>query len=440
MGGMPMSPAENIHKRLRGGFRISHGRTGLYNSRMALPATKTAAMYVLKRLRAAGHESLFAGGCVRDMLLGRSSYDYDVATSATPQQVRQLFPHVLLVGAQFGVAMVIHRRRKVEVTTFRTDESYSDGRRPDGVRHATAREDAQRRDFTINAMFYDPLAEEVIDYVGGREDLDRGVVRTVGEPQQRFAEDYLRMLRAVRFAVRLGFRIDPSTEDGIRRNAANITAVSGERILDELWRMLSEPSAAEALRRMAELGLAEHILSELFDTGAWEQAIRRVEHVANRRDATLALAALLAELPPGDISAIIRRWGASNDLKHSARWMAEHLQDWRRADDMPLRELKPLMAGEHFDRLKRLWRFEEREATGGVAGCRRIARRANAIPPESVSPPALVTGADLMEMGLKPGPRMGRILRRIHDAQLDEQIATRDEAMDLARQLIHEAG
>ena len=405
---------------------------------MARPANKSAALHVLKRLREAGHEALLAGGCVRDMLLGRRSSDYDVATSASPQEVKRLFRRVLLVGAQFGVAMVLHRGRKVEVTTFRSDASYSDGRRPDAVRYADAREDALRRDFTINGMFYDPVADEVIDYVGGREDLQRGVIRTIGEPEHRFSEDYLRMLRAVRFAVRLGFRIDPATADGIRAHAASITAVSGERVLDELWRMLSEPSAA--LRRMAELDLARHIVPELFEAGAWDRAVLRAEAVAKRRDPTLSLAAALVDLPPGRIHAVTRRWGASNELRSAVTWMHEHLGDWARAEQMPLREFKRLMANEHFDRLRRLWRFEEREATGRVAHGRRITRRARSIPPETVAPAPLATGADLMEMGVESGPEMGRVLEKLYDAQLDEEIAARQEALALARRLARRGG
>jgi poly(A) polymerase len=407
---------------------------------MARTATKSAALHVVNRLREAGHQALLAGGCVRDMLLGRRSSDYDVATSASPQEVKRLFRHVLLVGAQFGVAMVIHRGRKVEVTTFRSDVSYTDGRRPDAVRYATAREDAQRRDFTINGMFYDPEADEVLDYIGGREDLARGVVRTIGEPAERFGEDYLRMLRAVRFAVRLGFRIDPATADGIRTHAAHITAVSGERILEELWRMLSEPSAADALWRMAELGLAKHVVPELFATGAWERAVERVSAVAKRRDATLSLAAMLVDLPPAEIGAVTRRWGASNDLRDAVKWMHKHLGDWRRAEQMPLREFKRLMASEHFARLRRLWQFEERRATGRVTHGRRIARRAGAIPPEAVAPPPLVTGADLMELGAEAGPEMGRVLRKLYDAQLDEEITTRKQALAAARRFMQGEG
>ena len=218
-------------------------------------ATKSVALWVVRVLRGAGHEALFAGGCVRDMLLGRRSTDYDVATSATPEQVRGLFRRVLLVGAQFGVAMVIVRRRRVEVTTFRSEGAYSDGRRPNSVTFTSARQDALRRDFTINGMFFDPVARQVIDYVGGQKDLKLGVIRTIGPAEDRFGEDYLRMVRAVRFAARFEFEIQPATAQAIVHHAPQIVGISGERVFDELSKMLSRPSAPEALLRLEELGL-----------------------------------------------------------------------------------------------------------------------------------------------------------------------------------------
>ncbi|MFW6132784.1 MAG: CCA tRNA nucleotidyltransferase [Planctomycetota bacterium] len=407
---------------------------------MAKPATKSTALWVVRRLRKAGFEALLAGGCVRDMLLGRRSYDYDVATDATPTQVRRLFDHVLLVGAKFGVAMVIHRGRRVEVTTFRSDVSYSDGRRPDAVRYGSPREDALRRDFTVNGMFYDPLDERVIDCVGGREDLARRVIRTIGSPDERFAEDYLRMLRAVRFAVALGFAIDADTAAAVRRHAPGIASISGERVFEELWKMLAAPSAGEALETLDELRLAPQVLGELFAASrpAWPVAVERVRFVAGRRDPALALAALLCDLSPRDIRRVLRRWGASNELRDALCWLAGRLDDWRRAAELPLCAFKRLMAHERFDDLRRLWRFEERRATGGEARCRRIARRANAVPPDRVAPPPLLTGDDLKRLGMRQGPRLGRVLRRLYDAQLDEEIRTRNEAERLAERLIDE--
>jgi len=415
---------------------------------MAGEADKATAMWVLRHLRQAGFQALLAGGCVRDMLLGLPCSDYDVATDATPQQVQQLFRRVLLVGAKFGVAMVIRRGQRVEVTTFRTDLSYSDGRRPDGVRFVTAREDALRRDFTINGMFYDPVADEVLDYVGGREDLRRRVIRTIGDPARRFAEDYLRLIRAVRFAVRLGFRIDPATADAIRAQAPHVTAMSGERIYDELSKMLARDTAAQATRLLAEVGLARHILPGLFAEGRWERAMGRLEGVARRKDLLLSLAALLAELPHGTIVQTIRGWGASNEIRDGVSWMAEHLGDWRSAGQAPgegkgpamvLCDFKRLRAKKHFDRLRLLWAVEERGSTGGTACARRIARRAGSISKERACPTPFVTGVDLKGMGLTEGPLLGEILHRLYDAQLNEELPTRRAALKAARKMVASA-
>jgi tRNA nucleotidyltransferase/poly(A) polymerase len=408
---------------------------------MAKPATESTALWVVRRLRQAGFQALFAGGCVRDMLLGRKSSDYDVATEATPQQVRKLFSHVLLVGAKFGVAMVIHRGRKVEVTTFRSDLSYSDGRRPDGVRFSSPKEDALRRDFTINGMFYDPLAGKVLDHVGGQRDLRHGVIRTIGPAERRFAEDYLRMLRAVRFAVRLNFRIDRATAAAIRKHAPHIRSISGERIYDELTRMLSIASAGDALCRLADLGLAQAILPGLFAGAAtWPAALARVEAVAARQDVLLTLSALMAGLGDEEIRRAVRGWGAGNDVRDGLCWIARHLKDWRRAAEMPLAEFKRLLARRHFEHLRRLWAVHERRETGRLTQARRIRRRAAGIPKNRIAPPPLVTGDDLKRLGLPEGPLLGQILGELYDAQLNETLTSRRAALKAAREMIRQAG
>jgi len=409
---------------------------------MAKPADRATAVWVLKRLREAGFEALLAGGCVRDMLLGLRSTDYDIAASATPQQVRKLFSHVLLIGAKFGVAVVIHRGRAVEVATFRSDDSYSDGRRPDSVSFSGPRQDALRRDFTINGMFFDPLAGKrgkVIDYVGGRKDLRRRVIRTIGRADRRFAEDYLRMIRAVRFAGRLGFAIAPTTAAAIRRHAPNITAISGERIFDELLKMLQHRSAVEAMEKLRQLHLAEQILPELFGSGdLWPAAMFRLAGVAKVGCAGTALGAMLAELRPVCIRRIIRRWGGPNWMRSKFCFFSEHLDDWRKAADMPLCNLKRIMASAHFRRLRLLWRLEELRLTGRDTQARRIAWRVGGIPKSKVSPKPFVTGSDLKEMGLAEGPRLGRALRRLYNAQLNEEITTRRQAVAMARRLMDE--
>ena len=391
-------------------------------------------MWVLRRLRKGGFQALFAGGCVRDMLLRRRCSDYDIATDATPHQVSKLFGRVLLIGAKFGVAMVLRGRRKIEVATFRSDASYTDGRRPDAVTFTDPREDALRRDFTINGMFYDPISREVIDYVGGREDLARGIVRTIGPARRRFAEDYLRMLRAVRFSVRFGFELHAPTAAAVRKHAARIVSISGERIFDELTKMLSIASAPEAMRMLARLNLAPVVLEDVFgQPGLWARAVDRVEAVARRKDFTLTLAALLVELGPKAIRRMIRQWGAANELRDALCWLAEHYGRWGGAVDMPLCDFKRFAACEHFQRLRGLWRHAERAATGGSVIARRTARRLARIDPRRLAPAPLVTGDDLKALGLTEGRALGRLLRALYDAQLNETLLTRRAAMAAAR-------
>jgi poly(A) polymerase len=404
---------------------------------MARPASQAMALSVLRRLRRAGYETYFAGGCVRDRLMGNRTHDYDIATSATPDQVRQLFRHVLLVGAQFGVAMVVEKQQIVEVVTFRSDSTYSDGRRPDAVSFSSPREDALRRDFTINGMFYDPLSREVIDYVDGQRDLAARVIRTIGLPTERFGEDYLRMIRAVRFAVRFGFVIEADTEKAIRQRARSIERISGERVFDELSKMLSAASAGEALAELDRMGLARHILPELFDAGMdWAGTVDRVSALAAGKDGTLAMMTLLCDLPARAIRKRLRHWGASNALRDAVLWAHTHRDEWADAADKPLCEFKRLMANEHFERLGQLWRVRERAATGKGRQSRRIARRVNGIDPAQVAPEPFIGGADLIAMGLKEGPALGAIHKALYNAQLNEELLSRRAAMAEARRCV----
>jgi len=406
---------------------------------MAQPATKADALSVIRTLRAAGFEALLAGGCVRDMLLGLTPTDYDVATDASPEQVAGLFKRVLMVGAKFGVAMVLRGRRTVEVATFRDDLSYADGRRPVGVRFSSPLEDARRRDFTINGMFYDPIAEAVIDYVGGQEDLRRGVVRAIGDPDRRMAEDYLRLLRAVRFAARFGFTLETATREAIERHAPHLARISGERILDELRKMLAGPNVAAAMAQVHRLHLTEPIFgASVAAVPSWQAAGRRLELLGDARDATAALACLLADAGAGTIRRLCRRWGASNELRDALVHLATNLPRWRTAAELPLPAFKRLMAAPTWDRLQRLWAVEERRLTGDDARSRAIADRAAGIDPARIAPPPLVTGDDLKALGLTEGPRLGRVLRRLYDEQLDERLDTREQAMARAAALVRE--
>ncbi len=400
-------------------------------------ATKDLALWVIRRLRRAGHEALLAGGCVRDVLLGLRPADYDVATSATPQQVRRLFDRVLMVGAQFGVAAVLRRGRTIEVATFRSDVSYSDGRRPDKVVFSSAREDALRRDLTINGMFLDPIAEEVIDYVGGRADLERGIVRAIGRANERFAEDYLRMLRAVRFAARLEFRIAPATARAIRAHAPKIGCISGERVREELTKVFAGPHGAEAMAIAHRLALAPEIFgADITEAAPWTAAMDRLGRVARHRDVPLSLAAIFAEAPAGRVRALTRRWGASNDLRNMLLWLNQKFPLWPSAATCPLPDFKRLMAHAGWDRLRKLWRAEELRLTGRDTAARRVAQRAGRVDPGQVAPASWITGSDLQRMGLTEGPHLGRVLKALYELQLDEQLPDRPAALAKARQLI----
>jgi poly(A) polymerase len=404
---------------------------------MAKEADKSTALAVLRQLRDAGYQALFAGGCVRDMLLETRPKDYDIATDATPQQVAELFDRTLMVGAKFGVAVVLLRGRMVEVATFRSDVSYSDGRRPDQVVYSTPRDDAERRDFTINGMFYDPLGEEVIDYVGGRGDLAAGIIRTIGSPKQRFAEDYLRMLRAVRFATRLGFRLEADTAAAIRRTAPRIAEISGERIADEMTRMLAEETAGAALELMRELRLAREVLPEFFASNdVWPIALRRVNAVAPKKDPILTFGALLMNLSATAIRTLVKRWGASNELRDALLYFSTHRHAWRSAAEMNLASLKRILAGPHVDRLRTLWSVREEIETAEQTQARRIARRIGSIDPNKIAPKPYVTGADLKTLGLDEGPALGKVHRKLYDLQLDETLTSRRAALARAEKLV----
>src|SRR6185312_6835975 len=269
---------------------------------------------IVERLRAAGHQALFAGGAVRDRLLGQPAQDYDVATDAHPGAIMALFPRHTAVGAKFGVVLVHQGEAHVEVATFRTESSYRDGRHPSAVAYATdPREDVLRRDFTINGLLFDPVREELLDYVGGRADLAAGIVRAIGDPERRFQEDHLRMLRAVRFAARLGFVLDPATQAAIQRGAARIREISQERVRDEILKMLTEGRARRAFELLDATGLLAVVLPEIAamkgveqppqyhpEGDVWTHTLMMLEGLPHPCPPTLALGVLLHDVgkPP----------------------------------------------------------------------------------------------------------------------------------------------
>lgn len=398
-----------------------------------------AALAVVRRLRDAGHQALWAGGCVRDMLLEIPPTDIDVATSAHPEAIVQLFRRTRAVGMQFGVVLVKQGPHWIEVATFRTDVNYTDGRRPERVVFTTAEEDAQRRDFTINGLFYDPLDEQVLDYVGGRDDLKAGVVRAIGEPPHRFAEDHLRMLRAVRFATRFGFRIDPATAEAIRGHAHDLSRISAERIREELEKMFLRPTRGQSVREISALGLLPHLWPDArWADGQCERAARLLDALPTDAGFVLCLAALLLEDSPNEVRRVARELRCSNDEVEDAVWLVERLDSLQVVEILCLPEFKRLLAHRRIDELLALHRAYCAARGLPLDTHEAALRRRAEIPPDQVTPPPLVTGEDLIAMGLTPGPLFGRVLDALYDEQLDNRLRDRDQALARMRQLVVE--
>ncbi len=428
------------------------------------------AVEIVRKLRVAGHTALLAGGCVRDLLLGREPKDYDVATTARPEQVRELFGHrrTLAVGASFGVIVVTGPREAghVEVATFRTEGPYQDGRRPESVAFCTPEEDAQRRDFTINGMFYDPIDARVLDFVGGEADLAARVLRAIGDPHERVREDKLRMLRAVRFAATLDFALDEVTAAAVREMADEIVVVSQERIAQELRRMLVDPHRRRAVDLCADVRLLSVILPELSELaesllsggreppgsstvgGETEEPGGLHPPLRKRKDELtlamltlleqpsfeLAFATLLHSLPARPVVYdICRRLRLSNDETDRIEWLVAHQDDLADAPTQTLARLKRTLAHPYRDdliallRVKRLARAAEMQP---VLFCDEYLART---PPSVIDPPPLITGDDLKSLGLKPGPGFKTLLDAIRDAQLNGEIATHEQALTRAR-------
>ena len=406
-----------------------------------LPPAADAAVAIVRRLAERGHVALLAGGCVRDLLLGRHPNDFDVATDARPDQVRRLFRATRLVGAQFGVVLVRKHRRWVEVAAFRADGPYLDGRHPAEVVYSNAREDARRRDFTVNGMFLDPLAGTVSDYVNGQTDLRAGLIRAIGEPAARFEEDHLRLLRAVRFAARLEFTIEPVTLAAIRANADKLAGVAAERIREELAKMLTHPNRRSAFAQLADTGL----LPYLWPRAGWqpqqvEVADTLLANLARDVRFDAAFAALVADRPAEEFQTIARALSFSNEDRDNVAWLVEHQADLDNSPGIALSALKRLMAHPAFDSLRQL--AEARWATIGDDPQRVAAlnTRLATIPPESVAPPPLVTGDDLIARGIEPGPVFKPVLETLYTRQLDETLVSRRAALTALDELLREQG
>ncbi|WP_158265523.1 CCA tRNA nucleotidyltransferase [Blastopirellula marina] len=384
---------------------------------------------------------------MRDLLLGKESKDFDVATNATPDQVRDLFGHerTLPIGASFGVITVNggRRRGQVEVATFRTDVSYSDGRRPDAVRFSSAEEDAQRRDFTINGMFYDPVEEKILDFVGGRRDLKHGLVRSIGNPYLRFEEDKLRMLRAVRFSSTFAFDLELATQRAIREFASHIHVVSAERIAAEMRRMMADKHRMIAVRMLRDLTLLEELLPELNAVVGhalrWSETYQSLESL-RVADFRAAMALLLryacqhcilngAPLRPIEPAAqIATRWKLTNDEAKTIQWLLRHEGQIGHAQEVAWPVLQRLLIEEPAPLLIEVGRAVQLAKRNSLQGVEYAQSRIE-LPEEDLNPQPLLNGGDLIEAGYKPGPQFQRVLEAVRDEQLERRIATSAEAL-----------
>jgi poly(A) polymerase len=427
---------------------------------------------ICSTLRGSGYQAYLVGGCVRDILLGREPADYDVATDATPDRVEEIFPNSLTVGAQFGVVVVIaesseENNLQVEVATFRSDVGYSDGRHPDAVLYTkSTEEDVKRRDFTINGLLLDPKTNEVLDYVGGRDDLDAGIIRAIGQPEARFREDKLRMLRAVRFAARFGYTIEPEAFRAIQRLAPEVVQVSAERLRDEMTKLLTEGSARRGFEWLDETRLLPELLPEIAgmkgveqppqfhpEGDVWIHTRMMLEGLKPGCSHTLAWGVLLHDVgkpptfappsgPHGRIrfdrhvevgtrmaEEICRRLRFSNaDTEQIAALVANHLR-FKDVPQMKLATLKRFARLDRFEEHLELHRLDCMCSHRNLENYEFMRRFLAETPQEQVHPDRLLTGEDLISLGLRPGPKFKEILDRAEDAQLDGKIATHEEAL-----------
>jgi len=436
---------------------------------------------IVQTLRQRGFQACLVGGCVRDLLLGREPKDYDVATDATPKQVMEIFPETYAVGVQFGVVLIpppageraavaseeTSKSSAVEVATFRSDLGYSDGRHPDEVRFSkTPQEDVARRDFTINGMLMDPLSGEVLDFVGGRKDLDAGIIRTIGDPEKRFGEDKLRMLRAVRFAARFEYQIEPATFAAMRDLAEQIRVVSRERVREELTRMLTEGHARRAFLLLDESGLLRQVLPEISAMKGVQQppefhpegdvfvhTLLVLENLPNPCPMTLAWGALLHDVgkPPtfrvaerirfdGHVEVgvkmaeeICARLRFSNDEAEQILALVDNHMRFGQATRMKESTLKRFIRMPRFDEHLALHRADCMASHRNLTTYGFVRQKREEIPPEKMRPRPLVTGDDLIAAGHRPGPKFREILNAVEDAQLEGRLGSRDAALEFVR-------
>jgi poly(A) polymerase len=426
---------------------------------------------VVARLQRAGHTAYLAGGCVRDQLLGIEAKDCDVATSATAEEVQDLFAGRVtdLVGKSFGVVRVREGEEFFEVAMFRQDGAYMDGRHPVTVTPATAEEDAQRRDFTINGMFYDPIAEQLIDYVGGKADLEAGILRAIGEPEKRFAEDHLRLLRAIRFAARFGFRIEAKTWEAIRAGAAMIRTVSAERVRDELNRIFTVGKPEKGLDLLDQSGLLVHVLPDITALHGVEQPpqfhpegdvfvhTRLMLTKVKEPDLELALGILFHDVgkkPTMKVDengrirfnehenvgaemaeTIMTSLRYDNKTIANVKELVRHHMQFKDVHHMRQHTLKKMMQRPTFVKELELHRIDCESSHGDLKHWEFLKHLLETMPPEEIKPTPFISGDDLKKMGVLPGKQLGRILEAVKNAQLDGAVQNRHEALALARKL-----
>jgi len=444
-------------------LRFAH-RSGYSDPVKSSPMEKVA-REVAARLRESGHVAYFAGGCVRDMVRGLAPKDYDIVTDARPEAVQKLFPRTYAVGAHFGVIIVLENGFQFEVATFRSDDAYIDGRHPSAVHFSSPEEDAQRRDFTVNGMFYDPVADKLIDLVGGCADIDAKLVRAIGDPARRFAEDRLRMLRAVRFATVLDYQIDKKTWDALVAGASSINQISAERIRDELVRIFLSPNRVHGWDLLDSSGLMAAILPELEAM----KGVLQPEQFHPEGDVFVHTRLMLQLLPENvsvplvfavlfhDVAkpvtatvdktgrirfnehdrigaemteAILRRLRFSGaEIESTVEMVRQHMV-FKDVPNMRVAKLKRFMARPTFDDELELHRVDCESSHRMLDNYEFLLRRREEFANEPIIPPPLVRGDDLIALGLKPGPKFGEILEAVETQQLEGTLRTRDEALE----------
>lgn len=426
-------------------------------------SAREKAISVVQRLRGEGYEAYLAGGCVRDMLLHRPPQDFDIATSARPEDLQRIFPHTVPVGAQFGVVLVLLQDEAFEVASFRYDGPYLDGRRPAEVRYGSLQEDIQRRDFTINGMMYDPVDDRVIDLVDGRRDLERRVIRAIGDPRLRFQEDRLRMIRAVRFAASLNFAVEAETFDAIRQSAPSIARIAWERIGDEVTRLLTEGGARRGFELLDESGLLAVLLPEISalkgtpqspdyhpEGDVFQHTMLLLGHLDSAASETLAYGCLLHDVAKpvclrregqritfyghterGAMMAeeILKRLKRSRSVWEQVAYLVRNHLRHVQAPQMRLSTLKRFLRQEGVEELLELTRIDALSSNGDLRYYRFCKERLAELKDEEIRPEPLLRGGDLIALGLKPGPIFTDILRQAEDAQLGGELQSREQAL-----------